>query len=558
MNKKALLQSTILALGLESALQAQTWDYGAATQNWTDALNWSGDVIPQTGVTTVNTATAGQTPIISTAVNLTAFDPFIGDGTAGVLDINSGGSVDTSTKWIFIGHGAGGDGTLNVNSGGTLTSDNSVRVGRAGGTGHLNVNGGTVTVNNISNENTAANTFNFSNAATVTTVGGTSLRNLTLTDITGNISLQGGDQFLAAGSHKIASGGSFDTSGQLFIGNGITNALTVDAGAGSVNAGSWLPVGIGNNGNGTLNLDSGTINASDISGTAFTTVGANNNAIGVITQNGGIFNQGGAGIVLGEGGTAQGTYNLNGGDLNTKRIWSNNGNANLNLNGGTLHATADNADFITANVSTDVQAGGANIDTNSFNVTVAADLIGVGALDKQGAGSLTLAGAGNSVGSVTVSAGTLYVTGALATTAGTTIGSTASIAAGDLSGDTITGDLFLSAGATIDITNGLLTVDSGSTVSFGGFGFSDITGFDVLTAAAGTYTILDGAFTLDSSNISNFGLANALDLGGGKSAYFQEGSLSVVVIPEPGAAILGSLGALALLRRRRPAGSLRV
>lgn len=552
MNKKALLQSTILALGLEGALHAQTWDYGAATQNWEDALNWNGDVVPTTGGVTVNTATAGQTPIITTTVARTGADTWIGNGAAGTLDINSGGSVDTSTKWIFIGTNAGGNGTLNVNSGGILTSDNSVRVGRFGGSqGHLNVNGGTVTVDNIANENTAANTFNFSNAATVTTVGGTGLRNLTLTDITGNISLQGGDQFLAAGNHKIASGGSFDTSGQLFIGDGITNALTVDAGAGSVNAGSWLPVGIGTDGNGTLNLDSGTINASDISGTAFTTVGANNNAIGVITQNGGTFNQGGAGIVLGEGGTAQGTYNLNGGDLSTKRIWSNNGNANLNLNGGTLIAAADNADFITANVSTDIQAGGANIDTNGFNVTVAADLIGVGALDKQGAGSLTLSGAGNSVGSVTVSAGTLYVTGALATTAGTTIGSTASLAAGDLSGDTITGDLFLSAGATIDITNGLLTVDSGSTVSFGGFGFSDITGFDVFTASAGTYTILDGAFTLDSSNISNFGLANALDLGGGKSAYFQEGSLSVVVIPEPGAALLGGLGALALLRRRR-------
>ncbi len=110
--------------------------------------------------------------------------------------------------------------------------------------------------------------------------------------------------------------------------------------------------------------------------------------------------------------------------------------------------------------------------------------------------------------------------------------------------------MFLASGATIDISNGLLTVSSG-TVSFGGFGFDDINGFDVNTAENGTYTILDGSFTLNSANISNFGAENALDLGGGRSAYFEEGSLNVVVIPEPSAALLGGLGVLALLRRRR-------
>ena len=56
------------------------------------------------------------------------------------------------------------------------------------------------------------------------------------------------------------------------------------------------------------------------------------------------------------------------------------------------------------------------------------------------------------------------------------------------------------------------------------------------------------------SNVSNFGSGNAYDLGG-KSAYFQtdinNSSLNLVVIPEPRAALLGGLGLLALLRRRR-------
>ena len=71
------------------------------------------------------------------------------------------------------------------------------------------------------------------------------------------------------------------------------------------------------------------------------------------------------------------------------------------------------------------------------------------------------------------------------------------------------------------------------------------------TAATGIYTMIAGDFTLDTTNISHFGLGNALDLGGGKFGYFQEGSFDVVIIPEPGAALLGGLGVIALLRRRR-------
>jgi MYXO-CTERM domain-containing protein len=88
-------------------------------------------------------------------------------------------------------------------------------------------------------------------------------------------------------------------------------------------------------------------------------------------------------------------------------------------------------------------------------------------------------------------------------------------------------------------------------VSFGGFNFNNIIGFDVLTAAPGTYTLIDGDFTLDSTNIAHFGIGNALDLGGEKYAYFQSGSLAVTIVPEPAAALLGAVGALAFLRRRR-------
>lgn len=52
--------------------------------------------------------------------------------------------------------------------------------------------------------------------------------------------------------------------------------------------------------------------------------------------------------------------------------------------------------------------------------------------------------------------------------------------------------------------------------------------------------------------LHRFFLANAVNVGNiGRQAYFASGSLNVVVIPEPQAALLGGLGLLPLLRRRR-------
>ena len=59
----------------------------------------------------------------------------------------------------------------------------------------------------------------------------------------------------------------------------------------------------------------------------------------------------------------------------------------------------------------------------------------------------------------------------------------------------------------------------------------------------------DGAVNL--TGLQNVGPGNAFERGDGKLAFFQSGSLQVVVIPEPSAALLGGLGMLALLRRRR-------
>ncbi|MCS5617078.1 MAG: PEP-CTERM sorting domain-containing protein, partial [Pirellulales bacterium] len=67
----------------------------------------------------------------------------------------------------------------------------------------------------------------------------------------------------------------------------------------------------------------------------------------------------------------------------------------------------------------------------------------------------------------------------------------------------------------------------------------------------GTYTLI-GTTLSSFANITNFGSGAAADLGGGRSAYFADGSLDLVVVPEPSTvALLGGLAAAGVLLARR-------
>lgn len=161
-------------------------------------------------------------------------------------------------------------------------------------------------------------------------------------------------------------------------------------------------------------------------------------------------------------------------------------------------------------------------------------------------GTLTLSGDSVYTGATMVSAGILYVNGSLGDTAvsvadGASLGGTGSIAGSlDFAG--------LSLLDVVEISNPLEVTGN---VTFGsGFGIDNITGWDLESADIDTYTLLTGN-NIDFTNLDNVGLSNAFTLGNGNLAYFQSGSLQVVIIPEPSVALLGALGMLALFRRRR-------
>lgn len=198
-----------------------------------------------------------------------------------------------------------------------------------------------------------------------------------------------------------------------------------------------------------------------------------------------------------------------------------------------------------SNPTIDVQSGTLNL---SARLSDKAFGNGASGITKQGSGTLVLAGTSSYTGATHVDAGTLLVTGQLGAT-NVSVG-TAATSGGD---GLIGGNLHFGSGSFLQVVNLNDALTVAGTVSFGtGFGIDNLLGVAWGSLDLNTpYTVLASTTDFSAAGLDHFGAGNAYDVGGGRSAYFQNGSLQVVVIPEPRAALLGGLGLLALLRRRR-------
>ncbi len=146
----------------------------------------------------------------------------------------------------------------------------------------------------------------------------------------------------------------------------------------------------------------------------------------------------------------------------------------------------------------------------------------------------TLKGVGTLVGALSLNSGALLAPGDGLGTGSFTINGNLALAAGAFlafePGKTISADL--TGGATLTLADS--------------FGVDDLRSWsggaiDWITVATGTYTLFEGVGL--PGNIQNIGFANrATGLGGGKEAYFQAGSMQLVVVPEPSTLALAGLG----------------
>src|SRR5688500_13097291 len=129
----------------------RTWDGGGATNNWSDAANWSGDIMPASTDAVVFDGTSTKNAVVDIDFSISSLQII-----AGYSGTISQGNSNLTIGGIYEQHGGtftGGNGALNISStftlnGGTFTAptgtlDFPAAVTVASGA-TFNANGGTV------------------------------------------------------------------------------------------------------------------------------------------------------------------------------------------------------------------------------------------------------------------------------------------------------------------------------------------------------------------------------------------------------------------------------
>ena len=566
---------------------------GAAGLTISTANSYSGGTTLNAGTLTLDNASAigsGALNIAGGALDSTNSTTLSTNNAVNV----SGDFAFTGTSNLSLGTGAvtlsGGDRTVTV-AAGTLTTG---RITNAGG--GLTKNGtGTLQLNPAGGNSTLTGTLKVS-AGTL----GIGLNDLTATGLAGSGTIQNGSattRWLIVTnvtdntfSGALTDGGAgrlgfrkAGTGAMTLTGtNSYTDPTTLDAGAGPLtimgaNTGAGTNVTLGNNTGLIIGNTQALGTASVITLASNTTGTVTFKTDGSLTPYDISFGSGTTNfnVVLDSAGATAVTHSLSTGTTNGVGR----GTVNISLGGavtaGTLQFDTFNMGAGSTGTNTVINPGtgvtvsiGTATKSNN-NVSQTLELAGAEgshqvtgeisngaaaganniAVVKSGNSVWTLSGTSTYTGATTVSAGTLLVTGALGATAVTVN------AGANIGGDgTLGGNLAFAAGGLFDIGQAIadpLTVNG--TVTFGaGFGIDNLTGVSWSSVADGSYTLIDGTATdFSLAGLDNFGAANAYDIGGGRSAYFEQGSLKLVVIPETSVALLAALGTLGLMRRRR-------
>lgn len=347
-------------------------------------------------------------------------DVTFGFGNASAHTVTIGGSGN----WIFnpkLGTGGGSLSTLTKVGSGTITVTGTVSGSGQGSLGNIWINGGSfvvqnagmVTANNFTSIGqtgsgagimTLMNSGTYVQASSDFNIGdiGATVGVLNIQDTAGLSTPANGGLFVAsANAAGSTAQGTVNQSGGTYVNNATADGRFIIGGRATGGTGTGIynlsggtvsalgNVWVGGFGNGTLN----------VSGSGqFTTAGVLN----VAAQT-----------------TGSGTVNLNGGSITTTSVTTGGGNGTFNFNGGTLtSSSSSSATFFQGLTRANVRNGGAVINTNGFNVTVAQSLLhsnigGDNAIDggliKTGSGILTLGGSNSYTGATNVTGGSLFM-----------------------------------------------------------------------------------------------------------------------------------------------------
>jgi fibronectin-binding autotransporter adhesin len=473
----------------------------------------------------------------SGTLDITGTLTFGGNGGSRQPTYNLNGGTLNATNFTW---GYGSNNNLNIN-GGTMNTG-AVKIGTAGGAkGYINMTSGSFTSNGDFSlgHSSSAGTLDMSGGTMDVT---TSYWRLGAgSGTTGTMALSGNADY----SVSVNGGGTAYMSN-----NGGTSLLTLSDNAKFTMTGFDLVVGQ-YNGSATVTVDGGTLTASQV------VLGGLNASSSVAAS-----------------------VSLNGGTVVTGAIRKGNSSNNtLNLNGGTVKASAANSNFFDG-LAMSLQSGGLTFDTDGNEVGIGNDISGTGAFTKKGAGALTFSGTNTYEGLTTVENGTLVNNGSIAASitvnadgalagSGTVSGATTvngTLAIGSSPGSMLfEGDLTLAGIAEFEL-GGSATAGTDydhanviGTLTYGGaLDILSHNGYDLATSAA--YNLFDagttdGNFTsvsVGGLDLTYDGLSDTWSGTSGTTEYsFSESDGVLTVVPEPAAALLGSIGMLILLRRRR-------
>ncbi len=334
------------------------------------------------------------------------------DSTSTGIVTHSGGTF-VSNGGIFIGRGSGSQGVGGIAGtyalpGAVVMANGPLSVGTAGASGLLDMSNG----------------FIGKSSASPIVVGegdgaeGVIDQSSGFINCGGDIVLGSGDG--ASGSYLLQSSESgnpaITITGSLIVGQD-GGAGVLDLKGGSITKvppgpdGSAFAFASGGNSTATITMDSGrmvnfhgdTLLGAAGNGTATWTISGTAEAVVLLLE-------------LGHADTATGTLNLDGGVLSAHRVaqGASSASSTFNFNGGILRAGAFSDDFMSGISTVNLKEGGANIDTNGFDITIGQTFSDQGGgLFKDGEGKLTLGGTSAYAGDTVVQRGTLAVNGSL-------------------------------------------------------------------------------------------------------------------------------------------------